>query len=74
MNDNKAVIAAISAAVQAYMDQENGRQAKTKLNLWKLQGFQDSMNIRQMWQQRVGVYAGSPVNRRAFPLLNSQQH
>ena len=76
--DNKAIIAAVQAAVVAYLNAEeeesrqnnnggNGRQ----MNGWRLQGFQDFSNMRQQWQQRVGAHAGNPVNRRAYPLMNS---
>lgn len=76
MKNEKAVIAAITAALEAYIsaEYEERERKQSKTNLWRLHGFQDSMNIRQQWQQRVGVAAGSPVNRRAYPLLAFNNH
>jgi hypothetical protein len=73
---NTALFAAISAAIHAYLtiEEEQERAGNAKLNSWTLQGFQENMNLRQVWQQRGGSYAGTPVSRRAYPLLNYHHH
>lgn len=60
MKDKKSVIAAISGAITAYMQEEEGVLAARRLppanllfNLWGLAGRQEIMNRRQLWQLRI---------------------
>lgn len=78
----KQKIAAIMAAITTYINIEREQaylqnqqiNYKPQLNNWRKQAFYDSMNIRQLWQQRAGAQAGSPVSRRAYPLLKYHFH
>jgi hypothetical protein len=56
------VVAAISGAVGAYLEEEAAAKAKSEasvvvpykpLNIWAISGRQDAMFQRRMWQMRM---------------------
>ncbi|MDO8491832.1 MAG: hypothetical protein Q7T04_07455 [Dehalococcoidia bacterium] len=60
MKDSKGITAAISAAVAAYLEEEQAAQgaaapaqAVPALNLWGSFGRQEIMRMRMLWQLRI---------------------
>lgn len=70
MGNNKALIAAIISAVQAYMkaEEEAGSGAvpdySRRNSLWSLAGRQEIMSQRKLWQLKI--YNGHQLQRSSF--------